>query len=308
VLLFAIGICIFAQGVLFSEVRVMNVLQRFAISYLVVCLVHVAFVTTAEVRAPQLLDDVKVIWREWLVMLVILAVHLGTVFGIKLDGCERGYVGPGGVHENAKNPLCTGGFVQFMDEKILTENHMFRWADVRSVYDATKRFDPEGIYGSLTSIFHTFLGFQCGMTLLTFTGHKQRIFRWVIWGAALAVLTAILTFCRIEDAPIPINKPMWSLTFVTLTSATSFWLLALIYFLVDVKNYCEDFWTIFQYPGMNAILLYIGNAIFSSHWPFHFFVADMNTHFIYLLKHMYTVTVWIIAAHIMYHKKFFFSL
>lgn len=286
----------------------MNVLQRFAIAYFVVSLVHIAFIKYPEVRQPQLLDDIKIIWKDWVVMFAILAIHLGTVFGIKLNGCDRGYVGPGGIHEYMKNQMCTGGLVQYIDEKILTENHMFQWSDVRRVYDATLRFDPEGIYASLTAIFHAFLGLQCGMTLMVFSGHKQRIVRWILWGCALAIVTAILTFCRLENAPIPINKNLWSLTFVTLTSATSFWLLALIYFLSDVKNWCDDFWTVFQYPGMNAILLYVGNAILDNHWPFHFFVANMNTHFIYLLKHSYTAIIWILAAHIMYHKKFFFNL
>lgn len=286
----------------------MNVLQRFAIAYLAVSLVHVAFVQYPEYRAPQLFDDIKLIWKEWIVMLIIVAIHTATVFGIKLDGCDRGYVGPGGIHDYMRNPLCSGGLTGFVDRAILTENHMFQWPSIRWVYDATQRFDPEGIYGSLTTIFHAFLGLQCGVILMVYKEDKDRLIRWIIWGAVMAALTMILTFCRIDDAPIPINKNLWSLTYVTATSASSFWLLALIYFIVDVKHIGDDFWTIFQYPGMNAILIYVGHLVLDRHWPFHFFIANMNTHFIYLLKHVYTVIIWIFVAHILYHKKIFFSL
>ncbi|CAG9802036.1 unnamed protein product [Chironomus riparius] len=308
VLLFLIGLCMFAQSVTFSEVRIMNVLQRFAIAYLLVSLVHVAFVQYPEYRAPQLLDDLKLVWKEWILMVCIVAIHTGIVFGIKLDGCDRGYVGPGGTHDFMTNPLCTGGVTGFVDRAILTENHMFQWASIRSIYEATQRFDPEGIFGSLTTVFHAFLGLQCGVILMVYQDHKDRLIRWLIWGTGLTFLTLILTLCSIEDAPIPINKNLWSLTYVTATSASSFFLLALIYFIVDMKEIGDDFWTIFQYPGMNAILIYIGHLILDKHWPFHFYVERMNTHFIYLLKNIYTCIIWIFVAHILYRKKIFFSL
>lgn len=186
---------------------------------------------------------------------------------------------------------------------------MFQWNDINGVFAVTQRFDPEGLFASFMAIFHCFIGLQCGMTLVMFTEHRQRLTRWILWGVLMVVITLALTFGRIDDrAPVPINKQLWSLSFVTATSASSFFLLALIYYLVDVKNFLGDFWTIFSYPGMNAIILYVGHLIFNNHWPFHFTLQVMNTHFIYLLKNTHTVIIWVLIAHILYHKKFFFSL
>lgn len=186
---------------------------------------------------------------------------------------------------------------------------MFRWNDINNVFLATQRFDPEGLFATIPAIFHAFIGLQCGMTLVVFSEHSQRITRWLIWGCGMIVVTLLLTLVQFgDDAPVPINKQLWSLSYVTSTAATSFFLLALIYYLADVREIGDDFWTIFSYPGMNAIILYVGHLVLNNHWPFHWFVAVMNTHLIYLLKHVWTVIVWVLIAHVMYHKKFFFSL
>jgi len=184
---------------------------------------------------------------------------------------------------------------------------MYQREKIRQVYDALV-FDPEGILGCLTTIVQVFLGVQCGVTLLTYPTATDRLRRWIGWGVGLALLTGVLTLFSVDDGIIPINKNLWSLSFVTVTSSLAFLLLSLIYFLVDVKDIGDDFWTIFLYPGLNAIILYVGHSIFHSIWPFHFAFDVMNTHFILLLENLYTVVIWILIAHKLFHKKIFYSI
>lgn len=169
-------------------------------------------------------------------------------------------------------------------------------------------FDPEGVFGCLLTIVQVFLGVQCGVTLLVYPTAKDRLQRWVLWGVALLAVTAVLTFFSTDNGVIPINKNLWSLSYVTVTASLAFLLLSLIYYLVDVRDIGGDFWTIFLYPGLNAIVLYVGHSIFHSMWPFHFSFDVMNTHFILLLENLYTVTIWILISHYLYHKKIFLSI
>lgn len=249
----------------------------------------------------------RMIYKQWIAVLIIILVHLVLLFGFKVDNCPRGYLGPGGIHDYIQHQNCTGGTTGYIDRLILGESHMYKRARIRNVYDSLV-FDPEGVFGCLLTIVQVFLGVQCGVTLLVYPTVKDRLSRWVSWGLGLAALTGLLTLFSVDDGIIPINKNMWSLSFVAITSSLAFLLLSLIYYLVDVKNIGDDFWTIFLYPGLNAIILYVGHSIFHKMWPFHFSFDIMNTHFILLLENFYTVIIWILIAHKLYQKKIFYSI
>lgn len=251
--------------------------------------------------------DIRMIYKQWIVVLLIALVHLVLTFGLKVPSCSRGYLGPGGIHDYLQHQNCTGGVAGFFDRAILGTSHMYQNASIRKVYKALV-FDPEGVFGCLLTIVHTFIGVQCGVTLLVYPTAKDRLRRWIFWGLGLAAITCFLTLFSVDDGVIPINKNLWSLSFVTVTCSLAFLLLSLIYYLVDVKNIGDDFWTIFLYPGLNAIILYVGHSIFHKMWPFHFSFNIMNTHFILLLENFYTVVIWILIAHKLYQKKIFFSL
>lgn len=297
-------------GTSFQSIRLFGVLQRFGIAYLVVSLLHITFMTNslaAETRIEQIFYDIRIIWKQWIVVLIIICAHLVVTFGFPVPGCESGYLGPGGIHDYLQHQNCTGGATGLIDRTLLGVNHMYQRAKIRSVYDALV-FDPEGFFGCLLTIVQVFLGVQCGATLLVYPTAKDRIRRWIIWGLGLGILTALLTLFSVNDGFIPINKNMWSMSFVAVTSSLAFLLLSLIYYLVDVKNIGDDVWTIFLYPGMNAIFLYVGHSIFHKMLPFHWSIEPMNTHFILLLENLYATIIWILIAHKLYQKKIFYSI
>ncbi|KAG8262557.1 hypothetical protein J6590_051046 [Homalodisca vitripennis] len=99
---------------------------------------------------------------------------------------------------------CTGGVSRYIDELLVGEGHLYQVPTVSSVYH-TAPFDPEGILGCLTSVVQVFLGVQAGTTLLTYSGCKDRVARWIVWGIICGVLTLVLTFL----VDIPINKNLW---------------------------------------------------------------------------------------------------
>lgn len=59
-----------------------------------------------------------------------------------------GYLGPGGLHDDAKYFDCVGGAAGYIDRVILKEAHLHHSA---TVYKSGP-YDPEGILGTLSSI------------------------------------------------------------------------------------------------------------------------------------------------------------
>jgi len=59
----------------------------------------------------------------------------------------------------------------------------------------------------------------------------------------------------------PINKAIWSSSFVLVTSGYGTLILAVIYYVIDVKG--KKFGKVFKYVGMNAITIYFLSSFIS---------------------------------------------
>lgn len=217
----------------------------------------------------------------------------------------RGYFGPGGKHDNAKHEDCIGGAIGYIDRKILGIDHVYQHPSASEIYNSTP-FDPEGVFGCLLTIFHAFLGLQAGMILLTFPDWKSRIIRWTIWGIVTGLLGGILCNFSKDDGWIPINKNLWSLSFVLVTSGLAFVFLAFCYYIIDVKGSWSG--VPFFWSGMNAILMYIGHVITHQMLPWHWRIGFMNTHFMLLAKALWNTCMWMVIAFELYRRKVFYTI
>lgn len=187
-------------------------------------------------------------------------------------GVQAGYRGPGGLHEwtpTSNNTGCIGGITGYIDRAFFSSPHIYGNPTAKSVYSASA-FDPEGMLGSLASMFQVFLGYQAGFTLQVrathqhpmvqvFPGHKDRVARWAGWSILTGGLGALLCGASQEGGWVPINKNLWSLSYVLVTSSFAFALLAMLYIVIDVKNWWKG--QPFFYAGMNSILLYCGHQV-----------------------------------------------
>ncbi|AUC86002.1 hypothetical protein CW731_12250 [Polaribacter sp. ALD11] len=74
------------------------------------------------------------------------------------------------------------------------------------------------------------------------------------------LLTAVglLFLGYVFDVWFPINKAIWSSSFVLVTSGWATLILAIIYYLRDIKQF--KFGNIFKYVGMNAITIYFSSS------------------------------------------------
>ncbi|OQR76648.1 heparan-alpha-glucosaminide N-acetyltransferase-like, partial [Tropilaelaps mercedesae] len=270
--LFVIGLILNSSGGNnnIASLRIPGVLQRFAISYFIVATVHTLRVIPTEVTegwrgASSKLRDVIFYWPEWLLMSFLVAIHLLVIIALPVPGCPTGYLGPGGLHMGGAYFNCTGGAAGYVDRLILGTTHIYQRSSAKKVYHGNLPHDPEGLLGCLTSIFLTFLGLQAGKILLTYPNHFHRISRWISWAIICGLLAGILCGFSKENGAIPVNKNLWSLSFVLCNASSAFVLLTLMYIAIDVLN----LWAggPFIYPGMNSIIVYVGHMLVTGMLP-----------------------------------------
>ncbi len=111
--------------------------------------------------------------------------------------------------------------------------------------------DPEGLFSTIPAISTGILGILTGL-LLKKGGVTQM--RKVTTMAVVGVIFLILA--QIWNLDFPINKNLWTSSFVLHVGGLSLLLMALFYYIIDVKGYQK--WAFyFKVIGMNSILIYI---------------------------------------------------
>jgi len=123
--------------------------------------------------------------------------------------------------------------------------------------------DPEGLMSTLPAIGTGLLGILAGGYLKNSTdsGSKK--------AARLAIAGAIcIVIAWVWNLDFPVNKNLWTSSFVMNVGGISLLLLSLFYFVIDVKGYKK--WAFFfKVIGMNSILIYMSG---------HFIAWDHANH------------------------------
>jgi heparan-alpha-glucosaminide N-acetyltransferase len=300
----------------FAKFRVFGVLQRFAFSYFVssaLILYLVDFETATEnlSKVRRAIKDFTLIWIPWIVVLGLTVVHTLITFLLEVPGCPTGYVGPGGLHlfeEWHKYPHpenCAGGAAGYIDLKLFTINHIYDLPTSKATYNVAF-FDPEGLLGFLTTVLMVWFGVQAGATMLLFPKFKSRVIRWSVWAVITGAITAALTQVKQTDGWIPVNKNLWSVTFITVSASSALVILPILFYIIDIKQWWSG--SPFTEAGMNAILLYVGQWVFYNTLPFAFKYPNMDRrHFPGLCVGTWTMVCWAFIAYWLDRKKMYWK-
>jgi len=133
-----------------------------------------------------------------------------------------------------------GSLPSFVD-RVVFGNHVWRQAKV---------YDPEGILSTIPAIVTALIGVLTGNWL---RNERSRIEKATGMFVAGAVLVAI---GWAWNAFFPINKALWTSSYVMFTGGLALQFLALCYWLIDIKGYRR--WSKpFEIFGLNAIALYV---------------------------------------------------
>lgn len=135
----------------------------------------------------------------------------------------------------------------------------------RLLYD--KLHDPEGLLSALPAIVTALLGMLTGEFIKTDKGAISPAKK-ALWLAVAGVV--FICIGKLWDMVFPINKNLWSSSFVCFVGGLSMLAFAFFYFIVDVKNWRK--WTIvFRVIGMNSITIYLAQRMINFSYTAKFF-------------------------------------
>jgi predicted acyltransferase len=215
-----------------STMRIPGVLQRIAICYLVVSLIYL-----------------HTSWRQQAVIGgILLLLYWILMTTIAVPGCEVTTVDDKACNLSA-----------WLDRVILTENHIWR---------SGKVFDPEGILSTIPSLVTCLSGVLAGTWLIRpaaggTTGETNAARGAVEKAAGLFFAgTIALAVGWSWSLLFPLNKSLWTSSYVVYTSGLALLTLAACYWVIDVKQ--MKWWTKpFVIFGVNALALYVFSGIFA---------------------------------------------
>ncbi|MFS4468997.1 acyltransferase family protein [Maribacter sp. 2210JD10-5] len=134
-------------------------------------------------------------------------------------------------------------------------NNLANWLDVKifGTHNYKADYDPEGFLSTIPSIASSLLGIFTGL-ILTSKQEKKATLLMGIGGSFLII-------GHLWDIIFPINKALWTSSFVLVTAGWANLILALIYYLTDVRKI--QFGSLFRYVGSNAIIIYFLSSFIS---------------------------------------------
>ena len=143
--------------------------------------------------------------------------------------------------------------VAIIDRAVLGVSHMYtdHLADGAAVV-----FDPEGILSTLPCIAHVLLGFWAGKLISETKELGEKIQQLFIFGTILLFLGFLL------DYGFPINKKIWSSSFVLTTCGLGSLFLGLLIWIIDIKH--KRKWSVFfESFGVNPMFIFVAGGVLS---------------------------------------------
>lgn len=191
-------------------------------------------------------------------------------------------------------------------------NNLANWLDVKifGTHNYKADYDPEGFLSTIPSIVSSLLGIFTGLILTSKQEKKATIL--------MGIGGSMLIIGHVWDIFFPINKALWTSSFVLVTAGWANLILALIYYVTDVKGI--KFGKIFRYAGANAIVLYFLSSFISKimgmikvgETSLHGWLFDtvythdfMPLQLSSLLYGLTVVSFYALLAYILYHRKIF---
>lgn len=135
-----------------------------------------------------------------------------------------------------------------LDKLIIGQNHLYKGTGIP--------FDPEGLLSTIPSIATTLIGFLVGTMI---TANKEKLDnckRMLILGSALTFLGWIWGLI------MPINKQLWTSSYVLFTAGIAIIILALTIWMIDIKKY-QSISSPFTVLGANSIFLFILSGLWT---------------------------------------------
>ena len=159
-------------------------------------------------------------------------------------------------------------------------------------YGGNPYFDQLGLFSTLPAIVNAMLGMFTGQ-FIRISSDKISENKKVIYLLVAAI--ALLAIGVAWDYVFPINKKLWSSSFVCVVVAYSLFLFAIFYYIIDVKGYRR--WTLFfRVVGMNSITIYLAQRFISFSRISNFFFGGLAGKFPEVWTNLINATGYIVVC------------
>lgn len=191
-------------------------------------------------------------------------------------------------------------------DNLLLKNHLWKHSKV---------WDPEGILTTFPAIVTTMIGIFVGKFLLT---NKEKLY---ITSLLFFYGNILLLLGYIWSVWLPLNKNLWTSSYVLYTGGLAIIFLSSCYLLIEVFGY-KKWAKPFQVFGLNAITVYfsselIGRILFTikldskpiNVYLFNnYFLSWLEQYFASLLWAFLYVIIWLFIMWILYKKNIFIKI
>ncbi|RVX11900.1 Heparan-alpha-glucosaminide N-acetyltransferase [Vitis vinifera] len=252
-------------------------LQRIAVVYFVVALIE----TLTTKRRPTVIDSghfsiLSAYKWQWIGGFVAFLIYMITTYALYVpdwsfvidqDHEAKRYTVKCGMRGHL-GPACNA--VGYVDRQVWGINHLYSqpvWTRLKACTLSSPNsgpfredapswcyapFEPEGLLSTISAILSGTIGIHYGHVLIHFKGHAERLKQWVSMGIVLLIVAIILHF---TDA-IPINKQLYSFSYVCFTAGAAGIVLSAFYLVIDVWGFRTPF-LFLEWIGMNAMLVFV---------------------------------------------------
>ncbi|WCJ34458.1 hypothetical protein M5689_015768 [Euphorbia peplus] len=300
-------------GVDMKLIRWCGILQRIALVYMFVALIEALTIKLREkIVDPSHFSIFKAYQWQWIGGFVAFLIYMITTFALYVpDWSFRADDGNGSKRYTVKcgmrghlGPACNA--VGYVDREVWGINHLYAypvWSRLKACTLSSPEsgplrkdapnwclgpFEPEGLLSTISAILSSTIGIHYGHVLVHFKSHTDRLKQWISVGICLLIIAIILHF---TDA-IPINKQLYSFSYVCFTAGAAGIVFSGFYMLIDVKGIRVPF-LFMEWIGMNAMLVYVmaAQGIFEGFINGWYYKSPDNTLVYWIQEHVF-VKVW----------------
>ena len=150
---------------------------------------------------------------------------------------------PGG-HPPNLNPATN--LAAYIDRLVFSVDHLNRF---------TKMWDPVGLLSTIPAVATGLFGIKAGIWLRRTDIDNQSKTIWLLIAGISAIVAGLIT-----DIFFPINKALWTSSYVLYSAGICTAGLTITYWLVDIKQYGKGLWPFLVF-GTNAISAYVLSEI-----------------------------------------------
>jgi predicted acyltransferase len=168
---------------------------------------------------------------------LLIALALMVVYWLLMTRLAAPGFAPGDLSKE-------GSIASFIDRVILG-SHIWRQGRV---------YDPEGLLSTIPAVSTTLFGVLTGHWLRNERTRMEKVVGMFVAGAVCVALGWAW------NSFFPINKALWTSSYVFFTGGLALQLLALCYWVIDIKGYRRWAWP-FEVFGVNALALFVGTGL-----------------------------------------------